>query len=784
MSLTSDPVEIQRALAALLAKDQVTELRLLRARPAGYRAPVTMSGFFSDSGDLAREARIHTDTANPQGAYFVPNPVDPALLSRFKPNQLRVVGKEEDLTGDADILCRRWLLCDFDPVRKRGISSTGAEHNLSLDRAWKVRDKLLGEGWPEPLLIDSGNGTHLLWRVELPCEDGELIKKCLQALAMRFDDSAVKIDRVVFNAARIWKLPGTPARKGTDTPERPHRLSCVLELPDPLAPVPRELLEQLAAGAPPEKSAGPSGVAGKPFGLADWIQEHKDKLEVKGGPSGYKGGLRWRLERCPFDGQHGGDAAIFQGADGAPGFHCLHNGCFGRGWKELRALIEPGKKRGAGGAKDLYTRDVAYALEAENRFARDGGQKLYIYQGGVYRAHGERFVKTRIRGLLESWGKEASWSSQLGNEVTEFITVAAPDLWSEPSQETLNLKNGLLGIKHRQLRPHSPDFLSSIQLPVSFDPQAECPVWDAITGEIFPEDCVEARTAFEIAAMLLVPRLGIDRTVLLLGGGGNGKSAYLTALTALLGESNVSNVTLQHLEADKFSVVRLLGRLANIAADLPAEHLESTSTFKTITGRDRIAAQYKFKPMFEFTPLARLLFSANSPPRSKDDSEGFFDRWLVINFERKFRGSGGEITRKELDAMLAHPRELSGVLNRCLELLPGVIARNGPIETPSMIAAREQFQQTTDYFAIWLAQNTVEDPLGATFKEELFNSYNRDRERDNLPTKPDDSIGRDFKRLRPATGMRQWSCKDDSGNTRRRRAYLGIRLRTKDEGGQ
>src|SRR5260370_15566150 len=86
--------------------------------------------------------------------------------------------------------------------------------------------------------------------------------------------------------------------------------------------------------------------------------------------------------------------------------------------------------------------------------------------------------------------------------------------------------------------------------------------------------------------------------------------------------------------------------------------------FKQITGGDAIVGEYKFRDAFSFTPYSRLLFSANHPPQSKDASKAFFDRWLVIPFDRTFRGTDTELPRATLDARLAAPSELSGALNK------------------------------------------------------------------------------------------------------------------------
>jgi len=223
-----DIPEVLRTLELLAEPRQVIELRLLEVQGQGQRMPTTMSGYFDDFKLLANNASKYGGIA--KGVYVTLNPVNPALLARAC-NRLRTAGKNDPLTTDRDITKRRWLPIDLDPVRPSAISSTEAEHSLAVDRAFQIREALREAGWPDPIVGDSGNGAHLLYRVELPTGDNELVKRCLQALARRFDDDLVKIDQAVFNPARIWKLYGTVSRKGDSIPERPHRLARIRETP-------------------------------------------------------------------------------------------------------------------------------------------------------------------------------------------------------------------------------------------------------------------------------------------------------------------------------------------------------------------------------------------------------------------------------------------------------------------------------------------------------------------------------------------------------------------------
>src|SRR5690606_11804818 len=158
-----------------------------------------------------------------KGIYIIPNPISPPLLARAQ-NRIRDIRKEA-LTGDGDIIRRTWLLIDLDPGRPAGISSSEVEHRAAIEKAEQIRHDLHGQRCSEPMLADSGNGAHLLYRIDLPTDDAALIQRCLQAHAFRFDDAVVQVDQSTHNPARLWKLYGTMARKGDSTPDRPHRIA-------------------------------------------------------------------------------------------------------------------------------------------------------------------------------------------------------------------------------------------------------------------------------------------------------------------------------------------------------------------------------------------------------------------------------------------------------------------------------------------------------------------------------------------------------------------------------
>lgn len=313
----------------LLEDGSLYEVRILDL-PRNNKA----AGYFDNVEDLLREILPYDSKGN---LYITLNPVNPALKAR---SANRIKERPEKTTSDNDILKRRWILIDVDPVRPSGISASDEEKELAKKRAHEAYLYLKAQEWPEPIAADSGNGYHLLYRIDLPNDEvsRDLIKNCLNALALRFDDKVVSIDTTVFNAGRIVKFYGTMAVKGDNLPERPHRRSGVKRTPEEIQVVPVEKLRALAEQVPKEQTKPRSH--GDGFDLDRWIGEHNVGIAF-GGP--WNGGTRYVLDHCPWNSDHTNRSAfIIKFGNGAIAAGCHHNGCRGKGWHDLRDVYEPG----------------------------------------------------------------------------------------------------------------------------------------------------------------------------------------------------------------------------------------------------------------------------------------------------------------------------------------------------------------------------------------------------------------------------------------------------------
>jgi hypothetical protein len=224
-------------LSLFATPGQVVEVRALH--PGG----VSRAGYVRAAcprSMLAIHVRDQLKAAGAEGVYFTPHGRTPVAMP--SPNAGAWARGAKPLTSDADIPARRYLLIDCDRRKTPAtaqLSATDAEKAAAGELATRVLDTMAGIGWASPLKIDSGNGYHLYYRLSAHQPGGKVadpladpLALLLRVLADPLNTDAAEIDTRVFNPSRIMKVPGTWARKGPNTPDRPHRVCRVLSVPD------------------------------------------------------------------------------------------------------------------------------------------------------------------------------------------------------------------------------------------------------------------------------------------------------------------------------------------------------------------------------------------------------------------------------------------------------------------------------------------------------------------------------------------------------------------------
>jgi putative DNA primase/helicase len=338
---------------------------------------------------------------------------------------------------------------------------------------------------------------------------------------------------------------------------------------------------------------------------------------------------------------------------------------------------------------------------------------VWVYKGGVW-VPGYNEIQNRTLAALQD-----RFSSTHIRTMQVAVTGGCdlPRLTDVPNSDFINLKSGMYDWRNSECNPHDPKYFSTVQLNVNYTtPWESCPKFDAWLDEVVDKDVQPL--LWEALGYALMSGNPYHRAILLLGPEGTGKSTFLRLLTALLGESNVSNMSLRALSEDEFARANLFGKTANICGDIDAKFLEDASMFKAITGGDTISAQHKFKNMFSFTPWAVPIFSANKVWRSGDDTGGYMRRWLVLPFPNQVDRSLNFDESALFD-------EASGIFNKAMEALRRLMKRGNFEPQGSAAAILEDFKVESDVIRLWLREDECIEvsERSRVNRTQLFNRY-------------------------------------------------------------
>ena len=722
-----------------LLPDHIYELRALHT-PYG-----TISGYFSDVDQLyAAAAQI--DGKVP-AIYVTLNPVKPDLFARAADRLERYA---KVTTTDADISRRLWLLIDCDANRPANISSTDDEHHAALDRALAIQAWLSTLGWPEPVVADSGNGAHLLYRIDLPNDPAatKLVKAILDVLALRFDDAAVVVDKSVFNAARITKLYGSMTCKGDNMPDRPHRRSAVLAVPVTITTVTTDLLQRVAAQLPHDPTPTRSR-SGASIDLRDFIARHNLRVSKE---KPWNGGTVFELETCPFNPEHVRSSALIQFATGAVDFSCHHNSCQGHHWAELRARLEPDRKtpRPSVEIADLAVRctDVGnaelFAHQHHDRVRYCHGLKQWLVWDGqrwkpdtdgrvmtmakqtarsLYRRAEHELDDVRRKALVK-WAVESETERRLTSMVSlarseAGIAIEADRLDTDPL--LLNVTNGTLDLRTGTLRPaHRDDFITKL-VPVAYSPKAVCPEFERLLNRLFEKSPAVREYLQRIFGYALTGLTHEQCFFIFYGVGANGKSTILRTILDLLGDYATTT------RPETFLTKRGDGIPNDVAALAGARFVLSLETeqgkrlaeglVKGVTGGDKLSARFLHKEFFTFAPQLKFFIGTNHKPTIRGTDHAMWRRVRCISF-------AVVIPDHEQDKQLSEKlrAELSGILNW---LVQGCLAwqRDGlgpPLEVQQATAA---YRAEQDVLSVFLKDRCVLEPTAKSTKKELYETY-------------------------------------------------------------
>jgi putative DNA primase/helicase len=333
----------------------------------------------------------------------------------------------------------------------------------------------------------------------------------------------------------------------------------------------------------------------------------------------------------------------------------------------------------------------------------------HVYNGRFW----EHVDKPVFRHFLEAAAIKQEMPLNVAKD-HKFVDNLEKQFWSEgrfpvpPKSSTpkLNLRNGTLyftsnGVKFEPCFDKQDGL--TYQLGYDYDPSATAPLFSKFFDEVQPDAGVQA-LLFQYVAYVFMRHLKLEKILILLGDGENGKSVFLDVIIGLIGESLCCAFGLEGLTAKgataAYERAQLGDYLLNICPDISTKM--GVAIFKLIASREPLNARHPYGRPFKIKEYATSIFSANNSPKITELTGGAFRRFMLVPFSVK-------IPQERQDKQLAKKiieTEMSGVLNRVIAGIESLLAK-GDFDIPAAVRqTSEEFILESDSVHRFLTDNS------------------------------------------------------------------------------
>ncbi|MGH1521700.1 MAG: phage/plasmid primase, P4 family [Nitrosopumilus sp.] len=385
--------------------------------------------------------------------------------------------------------------------------------------------------------------------------------------------------------------------------------------------------------------------------------------------------------------------------------------------------------------KDLIETTVTTIQKEHNFKCLKDSDELLWFNGKVYLPNvAEPLLKEECEKWIENCNTAARY--EVINKIKAINYEDRENFDSDPDIQTV--ENCILNLKTLETREHNSSNLSCVMLPVSYYPTNTKVTVDVeyvssyLKNTLFLKylascftineklDQAQFFTVLEVMACCLIKRQ-FDKAFMFIGSGSNGKSVLLDYIESILGEENVSNITIHDIELERFSKAELFGKMANVFADIESNELRKTGNLKVIISGDSITAEKKHRHPFKFRPYTKLIFSANRFPYVHDQSDGFFRRFVIVEWKRQFLGEEKDTQLRE--ELIKNKEEKNKVFS-LLVMIARNLSRRGRFKYEDNIEKlREQWNQHSDPIIQFINEVVVEQEDCIVSKREAYSRY-------------------------------------------------------------
>lgn len=259
----------------------------------------------------------------------------------------------------------------------------------------------------------------------------------------------------------------------------------------------------------------------------------------------------------------------------------------------------------------------------------------HLYKNGVYLRVSDEEIKAEIMRYITDYLPDSLKMKDV-DEVFKIICCDNvsynPDML-DADENMINFENGLLYLDTMELKPHTPDILSTIQIPCKWNSTADfAPVFKGFLNTLTSGNKEVQRLLMQFIGVAVsnVKGYRMKSSLFMVGPGNTGKSQLKGLAEKLIGSSNCFPCDLKDLE-ERFGTSALYGKRLVGSSDMSFVTIKELRRFKIITGGDSVIVEFKGYDSFPYIYRGLVWFCTNQLPKfGGDRGEHVYNRIVTV----------------------------------------------------------------------------------------------------------------------------------------------------------
>ena len=374
----------------------------------------------------------------------------------------------------------------------------------------------------------------------------------------------------------------------------------------------------------------------------------------------------------------------------------------------------------------------------------------YIYKNGVYACVTDEMIKNIIKHYITDY---QLFALKMRDVEEVFKDICCDNVFHyveelNADENIINFENGLLYLDTMELKPHTPDVLSTIQIACKWNPfAASTPVFDRFMQTLTSGDMSIKKFLMQFIGATISNVYGyrMKSALFMVGAGNTGKSQLKRLVEELIGEHNCSPCNLKDLE-ERFGTSALYGKRLIGSSDMSFMTVKELKTFKSITGGDSVTVEFKGRDTFQYVYKGLVWFCTNQLPKfGGDRGEHVYDRIILVPCNNVIPPERQD--KRLLEKMYA---EREGIVSAAIIALKDMLYNGGRFSIPEAYKIeKEKYKiknspvlsfyeecccdrqasdsctcaKMYDVFKAWCKDNGGYTPSKSEFRQELADKY-------------------------------------------------------------